>query len=67
MMATGEVSFVDNHPRARTRVLDLEENFFVEQILPRGVLRKLAEQEMAAYRAPFLEPQSRLPTLIWPR
>ncbi len=45
----------------------LDENFFVEAILPRSVLRKLSEQEMAAYRAPFLERKSRLPMLVWPR
>src|SRR5258708_11292089 len=45
----------------------LDENFFVETILPRSVLRKLSEQEMAAYRAPFLEREARLPMLVWPR
>jgi haloalkane dehalogenase len=45
----------------------LDENFFVETILPRSVLRKLSVEEMAAYRAPFLERDARLPTLVWPR
>jgi haloalkane dehalogenase len=45
----------------------LDQNFFVETILPRSVLRTLTEQEMAMYRAPFLERESRLPTLVWPR
>jgi haloalkane dehalogenase len=45
----------------------LDENFFVETILPRSVLRKLSDEEMGAYRAPFLEREARLPTLIWPR
>ena len=45
----------------------LDQNFFVEAILPRSVLRRLTEQEMAVYRAPFLERESRLPTLVWPR
>jgi len=45
----------------------LDENFFVEGILPRAILRKLTEQEMAAYRAPFRTREDRLPTLIWPR
>jgi len=43
------------------------ENFFVETVLPRAILRKLSDQEMAAYRAPFLTRESRLPTLVWPR
>lgn len=45
----------------------LDQNVFVETILPRGILRTLTEQEMAMYRAPFLERESRLPTLVWPR
>jgi len=45
----------------------LEENFFVDSILPRNVLRGLGEAEMIAYRAPYLERQARLPTLVWPR
>jgi haloalkane dehalogenase len=45
----------------------LDDNFFVETILPRNVIRKLSDEEMAAYRAPYLERDARLPTLIWPR
>jgi len=46
----------------------LQKNVFVERILPASVLRKLSEEEMAAYRRPFLEPgESRRPTLTWPR
>jgi haloalkane dehalogenase len=45
----------------------LDENFFVEKILPLSIIRKLSEQEMSAYRAPFLAREARLPTLSWPR
>lgn len=46
----------------------LQGNFFVEEILPRlGVMREVTEAEMAAYRAPYPTPESRLPTLQWPR
>ncbi len=45
----------------------LDDNFFVETILPGGIIRKLSEEEMTAYRAPFLEREARLPTLVWPR
>jgi len=45
----------------------LEDNFFVETILPRNVIRGLGEEEMIAYRMPFLEREARLPTLVWPR
>ncbi len=48
--------------------LVLQKNVFVERILPASVLRPLTEAEMAAYRAPYLEPgESRRPTLAWPR
>ena len=46
----------------------LEKNVFVERILPASVLRGLTEDEMAVYRAPYLEAgESRRPTLTWPR
>ena len=45
----------------------LDQNFFVETILPANVLRKLSGQELEAYRAPFREREARLPTLVWPR
>ena len=46
----------------------LKKNVFVERILPSSVLRKLSDEEMAVYRAPFAEPgESRRPTLTWPR
>lgn len=45
----------------------LEENFFVETVLPKSVLRQLSADEMAQYRAPFREKASRMPTLVWPR
>ena len=44
-----------------------DENLFVEMVLPRGVVRTLSDEEMAVYRAPYLERQARLPTLTWPR
>jgi haloalkane dehalogenase len=45
----------------------MEQNAFVETILPLGILRKLTGKEMDSYRAPFLEREARLPTLVWPR
>jgi haloalkane dehalogenase len=48
--------------------LILEQNTFVENILPASVIRHLSEEEMDTYRHPYLQPgESRLPTLIWPR
>ena len=46
----------------------LRDNFFVEQILPKAILRTLSAEEMAQYRRPFAEPgEGRRPTLTWPR
>jgi haloalkane dehalogenase len=46
----------------------LKDNFFIETILPGAILRKLDDEEMAAYRRPFAEPgEGRRPTLTWPR
>ena len=48
--------------------LILEGNAFVEQVLPRSVLRRLGDAETNAYRRPYLEPgEARRPTLTWPR
>jgi len=47
--------------------LVLEDNIFVEKVLPASVLRTLSEEEMAAYRVPFPTPQSRKPVLRLPR
>lgn len=46
----------------------LEDNSFVERILPGSILRKLTDEEMAVYRKPYLDAgESRRPTLTWPR
>ena len=45
----------------------LDQNLFVEQVLPHAVIRKLSEVELDHYRAPFRTRESRWPTLVWPR
>ncbi|WP_109127125.1 haloalkane dehalogenase [Dyella sp. C11] len=46
----------------------LEENYFIEKILPGAILRTLSEEEMNQYRRPFATPgEGRRPTLTWPR
>jgi haloalkane dehalogenase len=48
--------------------LILEQNLFVEQVLPGAIQRKLGDEEMAVYRRPYLRPgEDRRPTLTWPR
>jgi haloalkane dehalogenase len=45
----------------------LDDNFFVETIVPKSVNRTLSDEDMNAYRAPFQTREARLPTLVWPR
>jgi haloalkane dehalogenase len=46
----------------------LEQNVFVERVLPGSVLRKLGDAEMDVYRRPFRDAgEDRRPTLSWPR
>ena len=47
--------------------LVLTRNLFVEAVLPNSVIRKLTDEEMGHYRAPFPTPDDRQPTLNWPR
>ena len=46
----------------------LQQNAFVEFILPAGMLRDPSDEEMSVYWRPYTEPgESRRPTLTWPR
>jgi len=46
----------------------LQNNFFIEKILPGAILRKMSDEDWAEYRRPFAEPGvGRRPTLTWPR
>jgi haloalkane dehalogenase len=46
----------------------LEQNLFIEGVLPTSVMRKLTDEEMAVYRRPFAEAgEARRPTLTWAR
>ena len=48
--------------------LVLDENMFIEKMLPAVTQRELSPEEMAEYRRPFLKPgDGRWPTLQWPR
>lgn len=48
------------------REMLIEDNMFVEEVLPGAVLRSLTEEEMAAYRAPFEDKAARFPIYVWP-
>ncbi len=46
----------------------LEQNLFIEGVLPTSITRKLSDQEMNEYRRPFADAgEDRRPTLTWPR
>ena len=46
----------------------LQQNLFVEGVLPGSILRDLTDAEMAEYRRPFADAgEGRRPTLTWPR
>ena len=46
----------------------LQQNLFVEAVLPGAIMRTLDAEEMDAYRKPFLAPgEDRRPMLTWPR
>ena len=44
----------------------VNQNMFVEQVVPNAVMRELTAEEMNHYRAPFTDPASRKPTWRWP-
>lgn len=52
-------------PDAGKEVL-INQNIFVEQVLPDLMLRNLSEEELNAYRAPYPTPAERLPVWRWP-
>ena len=45
----------------------IDENAFIEMLMPKLIIRTLTKAEMDAYRLPFIQPQARWPMLIWPR
>lgn len=50
----------------RGRELLIEQNLFIDEVLPASIVRTLTEGEMEAYRAPFLDPTSREPLYRFP-
>lgn len=53
-------------PESGRRLL-MQQNVFIEQLLGQGaVTRTITEEEMAAYREPFPDAESRFPIYVWP-
>jgi len=46
--------------------LIVNQNMFVEQVLPGAIVRRLTEEEMNHYREPVKDPQTRKPLWRWP-
>ena len=44
----------------------VNQNMFVEQVLPGAIVRKLTEEEMNHYRDPYKDPANRKPVWRWP-
>lgn len=63
IMATSWKKFRDDKVG---RKMLIDENFFIENLLPGGVMRKMGEEEMDVYRRPFLQPASREPIFRLP-
>jgi haloalkane dehalogenase len=62
---------IETFKKFRTRGIGeemiLQGNAFVEGVLPAATARKLTEDEMSVYRAPFSTPESRRPTWRFPQ
>jgi haloalkane dehalogenase len=64
----GTRSFIERVRSSEGERMILEENRFVEWLLPERVMRTLTDAEMDAYRRPFRETgEARRPMLTWPR
>ncbi|KAM6506966.1 hypothetical protein FALCPG4_018778 [Fusarium falciforme] len=48
------------------RELLIDQNLFIEKVLPLSIVRQLSEEEMTHYRRPFLEKSSREPVWRFP-
>ncbi len=60
-------TLADTTRRALADSLIRRENVWLEQVLPRNVMRSLGADELNAYREPFQRPDDRLPMLQLPR
>lgn len=47
-------------------VLLMDQNVFIEEVVPVSIMRSLTPEEMHAYRAPFPDGSNRIPLLRWP-
>ncbi|KAL6904135.1 putative hydrolase [Trichoderma evansii] len=65
VMANSWKKFRDPDPRIGRQLL-IEQNMFIDEILPGGVIRPMTSEEMEVYRRPFLQPEWREPLFRLP-
>lgn len=53
------------HPKKGHKMI-VDKNFFVEKFIPMMAGRKLTEEEMDNYRAPYINKRDRKPVRVWP-
>jgi haloalkane dehalogenase len=63
--ADSQTMFKNLRTPARGETMVIEDNFFIETILPAGTRRPLSDAEMDAYRAPYRHKDARTPMLRW--
>ena len=66
MSERGAAFFRAYRDPAQGRRLLVDQNAFIEQLLPASILRTLSPVEMDAYRRPFLDPADREPVYRFP-
>jgi haloalkane dehalogenase len=59
--------FYEDIRSTRGEALVLEQNLFLNHILPSATLTPLSAEDLVEYRRPFTRPEERHPMLAWPR
>ncbi|MEM1140709.1 MAG: haloalkane dehalogenase, partial [Pseudomonadota bacterium] len=65
MGTAGELFRIFRHAKKGPAFI-IDKNGFIEEVFPAAIIRTMTEEEMNAYRAPFIEPASRKPLYVWP-
>lgn len=66
IMGKMQETFRSFRDEVQGRRMIIEENLFIEAMMPRGLVRQLTPAEHDYYRKPYLDPASREPIFSWP-
>jgi len=66
-MSEQNVQFFEMVRGENSRELLVDQNFFIEKVIPMAVVRDLSDEGMDDYREPFVDPASREPVWRWPQ